>query len=265
MNQHEFLDILEEHRSMNFQEQIDYEKFYLYSIVSHSTAIEGSTMTEVENQLLFDEGITAKGKSIIEHNMNLDLKEAYERSMEMAQDHTPFSVDMLKRLSSMVMRRTGKVYRTANGVFDSSKGDLRLVNVTAGSGGESYTNYLNVPQELKVFCEEINERRDKLLKNPDIFEQYLLSFDAHLKLVTIHPWADGNGRMSRLMMNYLQNEFGIVANIVLKEHKAEYINALVKSREEDSDVPFQDFMLREHATNLKQEIKNYKASMEEEG
>ena len=140
MNQHEFLDILEEHRSMNFQEQIDYEKFYLYSIVSHSTAIEGSTMTEVENQLLFDEGITAKGKSIIEHNMNLDLKEAYERSMEMAQDHTPFSVDMLKRLSSMVMRRTGKVYRTANGVFDSSKGDLRLVNVTAGSGGESYTN-----------------------------------------------------------------------------------------------------------------------------
>ena len=63
MNQHEFLDILEEHRSMNFQEQIDYEKFYLYSIVSHSTAIEGSTMTEVENQLLFDEGITAKGKS----------------------------------------------------------------------------------------------------------------------------------------------------------------------------------------------------------
>ncbi len=62
MNQHEFLDILEEHRSMNFQEQIDYEKFYLYSIVSHSTAIEGSTMTEVENQLLFVKELTPKGK-----------------------------------------------------------------------------------------------------------------------------------------------------------------------------------------------------------
>jgi hypothetical protein len=73
MNQHEFLDILEEHRSRNFQEQIDYEKFYLYSIVSHSTAIEGSTMTEVENQLLFDEGITAKGKSIITSSFTCNL------------------------------------------------------------------------------------------------------------------------------------------------------------------------------------------------
>jgi len=66
INQKDFLNILEEHKRLGFQEQIDYEKFYLYSIVTHSTAIEGSTMTEVENQLLFDEGISAKGKSIIE-------------------------------------------------------------------------------------------------------------------------------------------------------------------------------------------------------
>ena len=108
MNKQEFLDILEEHKELGFQEQIDYEKFYLYSIVTHSTAIEGSTMTEVENQLLFDEGLSAKGKSIIEQNMNLDLKAAYERSMEMARAHTPFSIDMLKELSSIVMRRTGE-------------------------------------------------------------------------------------------------------------------------------------------------------------
>ena len=90
MNKQDFLDILEEHRRLRFQDQIDYEKFYLYSIITHSTAIEGSTMTEVENQLLFDEGLTAKGKSIIEQNMNLDLKAAYERSMDMARN-TPLS------------------------------------------------------------------------------------------------------------------------------------------------------------------------------
>ena len=39
------------------EEQVDYQKFYLYSIVTHSTEIEGSTVTELENQLLFDEGI----------------------------------------------------------------------------------------------------------------------------------------------------------------------------------------------------------------
>lgn len=264
MTKQDFLDILEEHKSSGFQEQIDYEKFYLYSIVTHSTAIEGSTMTEVENQLLFDEGITAKGKNIIEQNMNLDLKDAYEQSMEMAREHTPFSVDMLKQLSSIVMRRTGAAYNTLAGTFDSSKGDLRLVNVTAGYGGKSYMNYLKVPQKLKEFCEEMNERREQLLNNPDVYEQYRLSFDAHLQLVTIHPWVDGNGRMSRLIMNHLQNEFGLVPNKILKEDKAEYINALVKSREEDSNVPFQDFMFREHAKNLRMEIENYRISMEEE-
>lgn len=264
MTKQDFLDILEEHKSLGFQEQIDYEKFYLYSIVTHSTAIEGSTMTEVENQLLFDEGITAKGKNIIEQNMNLDLKDAYEQSMEMAREHTPFSVDMLKQLSSIVMRRTGAAYNTLAGTFDSSKGDLRLVNVTAGYGGKSYMNYLKVPQKLKEFCEEMNERREQFLNNPDVYEQYRLSFDAHLQLVTIHPWVDGNGRMSRLIMNHLQNEFGLVPNKILKEDKAEYINALVKSREEDSNVPFQDFMFREHAKNLRMEIENYRISMEEE-
>ena len=65
-------------------------------------------------------------------------------------------------------------------------------------------------------------------------------------------------------MNHLQNEFGLVPNKVLKEDKAGYINALVKSREEDSSVPSRDFMFKEHAKNLQQEIENYKLSMEDE-
>lgn len=264
MNKQAFLSILNEYARIGFQEQIDYEKFYLYSLVTHSTAIEGSTMTETDNHLLFDEGLSAKGKTIIEQNMNLDLKAAYERSMELAKAHTPFSVDVLKHLSAIVMRRTGGPYNGMAGSFDSSQGDLRLLNVTAGSGGKSYMSYLKVPQRLKVFCEEINERREQLLKNPDIYEQYRLSFDAHLKLVTIHPWVDGNGRMARLIMNHLQYEFGLIPNKVLKEDKSEYIGALERSREEKSNVPFQDFMFDEHAKNLRQEIENYKISMEEE-
>lgn len=56
---------------------MDYQKFYLYSIVTNSTAIEGSTVTEIENQLLFDEDIAAKGRSLTEQMMNVDLKDAY--------------------------------------------------------------------------------------------------------------------------------------------------------------------------------------------
>lgn len=70
--------LLKRHKELGITDQIDYEKFYLYSIITHSTAIEGSTVTEVEAQLLFDEGITAKGKPMIEQLMNLDLKAAYD-------------------------------------------------------------------------------------------------------------------------------------------------------------------------------------------
>ena len=75
------LNALKEYESLGIADQIDYKKFYLYSLITHSTAIEGSTVTEIENQLLFDEGITAKGRSLQEQMMNLDLKVAYEHSM----------------------------------------------------------------------------------------------------------------------------------------------------------------------------------------
>ncbi|WP_455070657.1 Fic family protein [Prevotella histicola] len=261
MDKRKFLDILEEHDRLGFQKQIDYNKYYLYSIVTQSTAIEGSTMTEVDNQLLFDEGLTAKGKNIIEQNMNLDLKAAYERSMELAEGHTPFSIGILKHLASLVMRRTGGEVNGLAGSFDSSRGDLRLVNVTAGAGGKTYMNFQKVPHKLEDFCREVNERRKELLEDPGIYEQYKLSFIAHLKLVTIHPWVDGNGRMSRLIMNHLQHEFGLVPSKVLKENKGDYIEALKKSQEEESEVPFLAFMFEEHARNLQKEIENYKLSM----
>ena len=255
-----FLETLNEYRFLGISEQIDYQKFYLYSIITHSTAIEGSTVTEIENQLLFDEGITAKGRSLQEQMMNLDLRAAYEHSMRLAHQHTDFSIEMLKDLSAIVMKNTGASYNTAQGSFDAAKGDLRLVGVTAGIGGRSYMNYQKVPVKLAEFCQQINERRHTLLQSTDIIEQYLLSFDAHYQLVTIHPWVDGNGRMSRLVMNHLQYEFGLIPVKIIKEDKAEYIQALIDSREQESLELFREFMLEEHIRNITKEIEEYKKS-----
>lgn len=257
MDRNKFLDIIEKYKALGLDEQIDYEKFYLYSIITHSTAIEGSTMTETENRVLFDDGIVAKGKTLYEQNMNLDLKTAYERARELAKAHTPFSIGVLKHLSSLVMRRTGGEYNGLGGHFDASRGDLRLLNVTAGPGGRYYMNYQKVPEKLKELCTNINERREHLLEVPDIYEQYELSFDAHLDLVTIHPWADGNGRMSRLMMNYIQYEFGLMPANIMKEDRSEYIDSLQESRDRGSYTPFREFMMKIHYRNLKNEIENY--------
>ncbi len=260
----ELTSVLKEYKQLGISEQIDYQKFYLYSIITHSTAIEGSTVTEIENQLLFDEGIAAKGKPMVEQLMNLDLKRAYEQAIKWANEHKPFSVDMLKALSALVMKNTGSHYSTLMGEFDSSKGDLRLVGVTAGAGGRSYMDYRKVPMKLQEFCEHVNQRRELLLKNPNDMKAYLLSFDAHNILVTIHPWVDGNGRMSRLITNYLQFEFGLIPTKVVKEDKAAYIEALNRSREDETTIPFQEFMLQEHTKNLRNEIAEYKKSINED-
>lgn len=256
--------VLDKYRSLGISQQIDYDKFYLYSIITHSTAIEGSTVTEIENLLLFDEGISVKGKPLVEQLMNLDLKHAYEQSIRWAKEHKPFSVEMLKQLSALVMKNTGSVYSTLQGKFDSSKGDLRLLGVTAGAGGRSYMNFLKVPARLADFCNEINRRRELLLENPSEIDAYLLSFDAHNILVSIHPWVDGNGRMSRLIMNHLQFEFNLVPTKVMTDDKATYIEALNASREEESMLPFQSFMLQEHIKNLKAEIEQYERSMDDD-
>ena len=175
-----FLGVLDEYRSLGIAEQIDYQKFYLYSIITHSTAIEGSTVTEM--------------------------------------------------------------------------------SVSAGIGGQSYMNFLKVPTKTQEFCQQLNESRRNFFSTEDVIGKYILSFDAHYQLVTIHPWVDGNGRMSRLVMNMLQYEFGLVPVKIIKEDKAEYIKALMDSRKQDSPEPFRTFMIEEHIQNLSNEIVEYKQS-----
>lgn len=252
------------YKELGIDLQIDYDKFYLYSLITHSTAIEGSTITELENQIMFDHGVSIKGKSIEEQSMNLDLKLAYDRAIELAKNHTPITIDTLISLAALVMKNTGKEYKTILGDFSSAKGELRLLNVTAGIGGRSYMNYNKVPTKLAEFCNQLNADRKKA-ENKSITELYKLSFDAHFNLVTIHPWADGNGRMARLIMNMLQFEFGLIPTKIHQEYKEEYIKALVATREEEDLEIFRTFMTKMMEENLSAEIETYLKSINETG
>ena len=254
--------LIERYKQLGIDSQIDYERFYLYSIITHSTAIEGSTVTEIENQLLFDEGITAKGKPLLEQMMNLDLKRAYEESIRLAKSHTDITVDILKSLSHLVMQNTGSTYKTSLGDFSSANGDLRMVNVTAGVGGRSYMSYQKVPSMLQEFCDWLNAQRKRPMSQS---ERYDVSFEAHYRLVTIHPWVDGNGRMARLIMNYIQFEFGLIPATVLKEDKGDYINALIATREADDTAVFLEFMTGEMIKTLSADIEAFLNSTEESG
>ena len=253
-------EVINEYNRLHIAQQLDYDKFYLYSIITHSTAIEGSTVTEIENQLLFDEGISAN-KPIHEQLMNLDLKAAYERSFEFAKQHTQMTPEILCELSSLVMKNTGTVYDTIGETFSSAKGELRLLNVSAGRGGKSYMAWQKLPQKLEEFCAWFNSERKNIVQKR-IEEQYAFSFLSHYKLVYMHPWADGNGRMSRLLMNFIQYEARIIPSIVKKENRAEYIQSLAASQEKDDPTDFLHFMFSHHIHNLSEQIKEYTTSLE---
>ena len=256
------VELLNQHKALGITEQIDFKKFYLYSIIAHSTAIEGSTVTEVEAQLLFDEGITSSKRTLQEQMMNLDLKAAYEYGMKWIQQHDPITVEWLISLAAKVMQHTGSEYSAMAGSFSAAKGELRKLNVSAGLGGPSYMSYQKVPSRLAAFCDELNSRRASVDKT-DPCAIYDLSFWAHYELVTIHPWADGNGRTSRLLMNLLQMEYDLLPVRVLKENKADYIQALADTRESEDIRIFLDCMTRLHIEHLRSDIEQFLKSTED--
>lgn len=248
------LDALDEYKKLGIAEQIDYDKFALYSIITHSTAIEGSTVTLLENQLLFDDGLTAQGRSLYEQMMNLDLKHTYDYCLQIKDQNLELLLNLLKSLAALVMKNTGSTYKTVRGNFSATDGDLRLVNVTAGNTGHSYLPYQKIPAKLIDFCSRYNKLRQKSMH---IVESYAMSFNAHLELVIIHPWADGNGRMARLLMNFLQFERNLVSVKITKEQKREYIQSLIDSRENQNYEIFCEAMFNLHLKNMRHEIKDY--------
>ena len=255
-------EVINEYKELGIPDQIDYNKLYLYSVITHSTAVEGSTITEVENRLMFDEGISP-GKPLAEQFMNLDLKHAYEEATGLAGEHRDYSVEMLCRLSGMVMKNTGSLYKTPVGNFNSADGDLRRLNVTAGRGGKSYMSYQKVPQRLEDFCSWLNMQR-KSISAEDVDGIYELSFLAHYNLVYIHPWADGNGRMARLVMNMIQVEFGVIPSIVKRESRDEYIKRLAEAQDAGDETTFVDFMIQHHIENLEEAVAEYRSSIEDD-
>lgn len=230
----------------------------LYALAAHSTAIEGSALTEREAALLFAEGRVPAGRSQTDILMNLDLKGAYEQAFRMPGGRQDLTVRDLQGLSAAVMKNTGSRYSTVLGAFDASAGDLRLVNVHAGRCGKSFLPWQEVPAALERFCAWLTDER-KRAQGGEPALQYELSFEAHYRLVQIHPWADGNGRVSRLLMNALQRECGLLPVIVRRGHREPYIAALEEAENAGNSRPFIDFMCRETAADLKRCLSGYKA------
>ncbi len=244
---------MDEYNQLGITDVIDHTLFNLIAIDHHSTRIEGSTLTEIETQVLINEGRTPKGKPLKYSLMVKDHHTALLYTIDKAKSKQAISVNLLQEINARVMKNTGKVYNTMLGTIDSATGAFRKGNVAAGIS--YFPNYDKVKLLTKELAEKLNE---SLKAASSIKEQLNLSFDAHFNLVSIHPYYDGNGRTSRLLMNYIQYYYGLPLAIVHSEDKAAYIGALVDRRKYDDLEIFRKFMADEYAAFLKDEINKFR-------
>lgn len=241
------------------QGRVDFHKYAYYAITHHSTAIEGSTLTENQVVDLLEYGKTVPDKPFAHHLMAYDHFRALEFVVDKAEEprenlaNAPLSIPFLQQIAAHVMRGTGGPVNTILGTYDTSQGDLRLSSVRAGS--RSFPDAKKVPDLLKVFCQDTNAQ----ISTAETVEQKLqTSFKAHFDLVSIHPFGDGNGRTSRLLMNFIQTLFGLPMSVVFVSDRFPYIEALEQARHEEDLTPFYNFMLDQYGKFLALEIEALK-------
>ncbi len=250
------LGFLKQYRDLNLQDILDHDKFNNFSIVHHSTSIEGSTLTEVETRLLLEEDITPKGKPLSHSLMVKDHYNALIYVLDSAASKKAITTDLIQHINALVMKNTGNIYNTALGEVDASKGMFRKGNVSAGT--TYFPNYDKVIPYTNELVERLNNNLSKIQEE---LERLKFSFAAHFDLVSIHPFYDGNGRTSRLLMNYIQAYYGLPLAIVFKEDKADYYVALQETRRKEDIEVFNAFMFNQYRKHLENEITTYNQAM----
>ena len=233
------------------QGQVDLEKLTGFAITYHSTAIEGSTLTEGQVYNLLDLDMPAKNKPFTEQQMVIDHQKALVFTLNEAKKKAPIAETLIKEIGALVVKNTGSVYNTILGTFDSTKGDYRLLNVFAGA--RRFPDSSKVPTLMKTLVSEINAKMGDM----HTFSQKCeLAFELHYRFVSIHPFADGNGRTTRLLMNYILTMFELPVFYVFKSSRISYIQALERARATDNPAIFYHFMYRQYQKFIEKELKN---------
>lgn len=240
---------------LHLHNTLDYEKFCMISIIYHSTKIEGCSLTETDTRVLLDKDITAKGKPLKDHLMIKDHYNAFLFLKEQAKQKRKLSIEFIKETCSVLMKNTGEPVDSIGGGFDTSKGDLRLAQVYVDK--KYFPDYNKVPDLLEKLVKKINDKIDTINDENEILK---LSADLHYNLVNIHPFGDGNGRLSRLFMNYILMYHNQPYVKIFTEDRAEYIDALNETEEKEDISLFRDFICNQQNKFFMLEIEKHSKS-----
>ncbi len=234
--------LVESYQKEGVDNQIDAQRYNDILFTYHSTAIEGNTLTLAETTLLIEKDITARGKPLKDHLEVKDHINALNFVRQEANNKRPITVYLVKEINKLVMQTM---------LADKSEmpGEFRHQNVAAGKF--IAPDARKVPLLTVQFCEHTDRQLPEVNTPAKIVS---LAAEAHFNLVSIHPFRDGNGRTSRLLMNYLLFYFNLPLLPIAQEDASRYIEALNQSRAKQSVGIFTKFVAQQGIKFLQREI-----------
>ncbi len=201
-----------------------------------SNKIEGNTLTLQETALVVEKGLTIGGKTLNEHLEVINHTHAIDFIKEIAKGNEPITERLICELHRLILK----------GIDERNVGKYRDVAVMISGAKHVPPPPYNVPLQMEQLIAFYSENKDTL-------HPIVLSAEVHERLVTIHPFIDGNGRTSRLLMNLilLQNGYPFAILKGDTESRLKYYNALETAQIENNKEPFISLIL----DNVEQTIK----------
>ncbi|GHU47161.1 cell division protein Fic [Clostridia bacterium] len=187
----------------------------------NSTAIEGNTLSLLQTKAVIEDGISVGGKTLREIYEVVNHSKAYNYVKKCIAEQLPLSEKIVKEIHFMLMNNIiiGGIYRNEDVLI---------------SGAEHIPPTPNqMYNQIKNFYLDLNEKA---------LDPINLAAWTHAEFVKIHPFLDGNGRTSRLIMNFQLMSHGFLPVSIAKENRLEYFESLEEYALRGDIEPFADII-----------------------
>lgn len=205
------------------QESIQsFDKSFEIEYTHNSTAIEGNTLTLIQTKAVLEDGISVGGKMLREIYEVINHNKAFQFVKKCISEKRDLNENIIKDIHALLMENilTGGVYRN--------------VEVRISGAGHKPPMPSEMYQQIKAFYADMQQKTDK---NNIEFAAW-----THAEFVKIHPFIDGNGRTSRMIMNYQLMSAGFLPVSIAKENRLEYFETLEAYAVDGNLTPFADMI-----------------------
>jgi len=231
----------------------------------HSNNLEGNSLTYGETKALILFGITAQGKPLKDHFEITGHNEAINWILEIVRDQTELTEVFIRQLHTLLLKESSyKEAQTPDGKPTRRKIEVGKYktqpNHVLTQTGETF--YFAAPEETPAKMQELIEwfraEKEKTAANPIILAALF-----HYKFIRIHPFDDGNGRVARILMNFILMQFGFPPAVIKTDDKENYF-AVLRLADADQFEPFIEYIAVNLLRSLEIMIKGAKGESIEE-